>query len=77
MAGRAQPLVDMHLRSGRYAQRERPAASIPGRIRARRLSHGAQFFGTRARVAVAEPIPDDPESSAVRLRDWILGRLGR
>jgi hypothetical protein len=30
--------VAAHLRSGRYAQRERPAASIPDRLRAGRLT---------------------------------------
>ena len=68
--------VAVHLRSGRYAQRERPAAAIPARIRARRLAGGARYFGQRARVAVAEPLPDDSDSAAIRLSGWILGRLG-
>ncbi len=32
------PSLASHLRSSRYVQRERPAASIPARIRARRLA---------------------------------------
>ncbi len=31
------PALATHLRSSRYAQRERPAASIPSRIQARRV----------------------------------------
>ncbi len=59
--------IAVHLRSGRFAQRERPAAGIPARIRARRLS---------TRFAVAEPLPDDSASGAIQLSRWIVGRLG-
>ncbi len=35
------PSIATHLRSGRYVQRERPAASIPSRIQARRIEKQA------------------------------------
>jgi|SwirhisoilCB2_FD_contig_71_125000_length_327_multi_22_in_0_out_0_1 hypothetical protein len=38
MAQVLSPDVASHLRASRYAQRERPAASIPNRISARRLN---------------------------------------
>jgi hypothetical protein len=36
------PSLATHLRSGRYAQRERPAASIPSRIQARRVERDSR-----------------------------------
>lgn len=45
MAQSLPPYLASHVRSSRYAQRERPAASIPSRIRARQASAGAP--GTR------------------------------
>lgn len=38
------PIAATHTRSGRFVQRERPAANIPTRIRARRLTMHAQRF---------------------------------
>lgn len=47
------PEVASHLRASRYAQRERPAASIPTRISARRL---ASSVSTSQRVASSPAI---------------------
>ena len=38
MAQTLSPAIAAHLRASRYAQRERPAASIPTRISARRMA---------------------------------------
>lgn len=69
------PTLASHVRSGRFLQRERPAANIPARIRARRIALGARYFGARARIAEVPPIEDESDSVAVRLTDWLVGRL--
>lgn len=69
------PAVASHVRAGRFLQRERPAANIPARIRARRVALGARYFGPRARIATVPPVDDEGDSVAVRLTDWLVGRL--
>lgn len=69
------PALASHVRAGRFLQRERPAENIPARIRARRVAVGARYFGPRARTAEAPPVDDEVESAAVRLTDWLVGRL--
>ncbi len=75
MSALVTPVTSAHVRSGRFVQHERPAAFIPSRMRARRISRGAQFFGARARISVSQPVSDDSESPTEKLRGWILGRL--
>jgi hypothetical protein len=75
MSTLVKPAISSHVRSGRFVQHERPAANIPARMRSRRLAGGAQFFGPRARIAVMDPRPADPDSARDKLYGWVLGRL--
>jgi hypothetical protein len=55
------PKNAVHVRSGRYAQRERPAATIPTRLRALRA---------RQPTSPAHPSPIDALSLAALLLLW-------
>ncbi len=75
MSTLVQAAISSHVRSGRFVQHERPAASIPARMRSRRLAGGAQFFGAGARTAVTDLRTAAPDSARDKLYGWVLGRL--